>query len=359
MKTLDLYSLSMRELLLAPNADGLRPLDRAMGRGAQVTAAFMTGLNSLELTRGDRIAILTAARPDGRSPLLAAMRDTAASATGAVGAFVEGVLASKLADRQKTQVLLPQDRVGAVRELLAARPALAAVWQARLDKSALFELSLALAPPADPKALGAARGLLSSYDGTANFSRLAGPAGEADAGRFSSRVHAVLRAGISLQDKRALLTAPDAGGRSLLYRLMAVGAHKHVEVLAKALGCGAFGSDRVPMLEAWAPRVELTALTRALQQDHQPAVEAWMRQALALFAETALPAPERERLLQGLPASAQGPVRARATAALEDAFTAKAVWARQVARAGSAELDTASKQRLLSLVGRESLLQAR
>jgi hypothetical protein len=35
------------------------------------------------------------------------------------------------------------------------------------------------------------------------------------------------------------------------------------------------------------------------------------------------------------------------------------VWARQVARAGSAELDTASKQRLLALVGRESLLQAR
>jgi hypothetical protein len=84
-----------------------------------------------------------------------------------------------------------------------------------------------------------------------------------------------------------------------------------------------------------------------------------MRQALALFAETGLPASERERLLQGLPASAQGPVRARATAALEDAFTAKAVWARQVARAGSAELDTASKQRLLALVGRESLLQAR
>jgi hypothetical protein len=113
------------------------------------------------------------------------------------------------------------------------------------------------------------------------------------------------------------------------------------------------------MLEAWVPGVELTALTRALEQNHQPAVEAWMRQALALFAESGLPAPERERLLQGLPASAPSTVRARATAALEDAFAAKAAWARQVASAGSAELDTASKQRLLALVGRESLLQAR
>lgn len=359
MQMLDLDSSTLRELLLVPDAAGLLPLDIAIDRGEPVTSAFMTALNGLALTRGDRLAILTAAGPEGLPPLLAAMGDDAATVPAAVGAFVDAVVASDLADHQKQRVLLPAGWLAGMRARLAEHPALAAAWQSSIARSALFEVSLALAPPADPRALAAARRLMSAYDATANFSRLSGPEGEADAGNFSACVHAVFRAGIPLQEKRALLTSPDAEGRSLLYRLMTAGAHRHVEILAGALRCGAFGAERLQLLEAWAPGPGRTALTRALEQNHPLVVEAWMRQALPLFAEIGLPAPERERLVQGLPATASGPVRAQATAALESAFAAQSAWARQVARAGSAELDAASQQRLLALVGREALLRAR
>lgn len=360
MQTLGLESSAIRDLLMTPGPGGWRPLDLAMARGPAVLARFMDGILGAGLSAADRAAVLAVPRPDGRSALQAAMER---NNTVGVDTLLRGVLASDLSDDARQRLLLPEGATEEFRLRLAQHPRIGDAWRGRLSRTTLFSVSLQLAapPPASPQAaaeaVDRARQRLAPYAGAADLSALRGSPDPAELAQFTSALHAVLGASIPLADKVDLLTSADAQGRPLLHRLMAANADAHVERLALALRSAGLGDSRLGLLEGRAAQAGPSALAVAIQDDNALAIRAWMRQTLAFCAQARLPAPERERLLLGLPPGATASARVQAVQALRASFVALPAWSQMVARASDAELAPESRRRLLEGVGRAHLFQ--